>query len=147
MKGLLIASLISFLGSSVLAANNNPWMRVCRIELGQFQLVQADSTQYALCFFGNRALGAEALFMFKSNISEPQAVTAYKQRQVSYAKGGVCGAFGADLLEGVNPATGNSLNICRFPDNSLIEEATLWLGPGTTDSEAFDKALANTYKE
>lgn len=146
MKGLLLTCLISFLGSSVYAANNNPWMRVCRIEQGQFQLIQVESSQYALCFLGNRALGAEALFSFKANISEPLAVTAYKQRQISYARGGVCGAFGADLLEGMDPTTGNSLNICRFSDNSLIEEATLWLGPGTAGSDALDKALANTYR-
>lgn len=147
MKGLLLAGLISFLGSSVYAANNNPWMRVCRIEQGQFQLVQVESTEYALCFFGSRAVGAETLFSFKANISEPQAVAAYKQRQLSYARGGVCGAFGADLLEGVDPTTGQSLNICRFSDNSLIEEATLWLGPGTTGSQALDRALSSTYKE
>lgn len=147
MKGLLLSCLISFFGTSVLAANNNPWMRVCRIEQGQFQLIQIGSVEHALCVFGSRAVGAETLFKFKTNMSQPQAILAYKNRQLSYVRGGVCGAFGADVIEGVDSITGNTLNICRFSDDSLIEEATLWLGPGTEDSQALDKALSQTYNE
>lgn len=147
MRSLLLLCSISFFAASAYGANNNPWMRVCRIDQGQFLVIQSESAQHALCFLGDRAVGAEALFLFKANLSNPLSILTYKNRNMSYARGGVCGAFGANLIEGVDSTRGTRVNICHFSDDSLIEEATLWLGPGTTGSQLLDKAVSETYSE
>ena len=141
---LLLAGMIIFAGVSSFAANNNPWMRACRIEAGQFWVLKAGSEEYSMCFFGESAVGAEALFQFKSKSATPEAVVAYKNRNASSARGGICGSFDAEVLQGKD-TDGQTFNVCKFSDGSLIEETTLWLGPGAGTTLGLDKALSSTY--
>lgn len=144
MRVLLLALSMMF-ASSAFAANNNPWMRACRIEAGQFWVLKTESnSELVMCFFNNAAIGAEALFLFKSNQGVSKSIQAYKNRKSSGARGGVCGSFGATLVQG-SDAEGQEFNICRFSDGSVIEETTLWLGPGAGGHGALDRALSSTY--
>lgn len=145
MRVLLLSVMMMSSSVSVWAAAGNPWLRVCRIDQGQFWVLNMGSRDdLAMCFFGNAAVGAESFFLFKTNSGMPQAIQSYKNRNSSSSRGGVCGSFGADLVTGKG-SEGQTFNICRFPDQSLIEETTLWIGPGSIDSADLDKALSSTY--
>lgn len=144
MRVLLISLVMIFSGTYSWASNNNPWMRTCRIDQGQFWVLKAGSSDLALCFFGNSGVGAEAFFLFKTNTSPVEALQVYKNRKSSSPRGGVCGSFGADLVE-ARDTEGQTFNICRFSDQSLIEETTLWMGPGSAENADLDKALFSTY--
>lgn len=144
MRILLLAGMIIFAGVSSFAANNNPWMRACRIEAGQFWVLKAGTVQYSMCFFDDSAIGAETLFLFKSNAGVSEAVLAYKNRNASAARGGICGSFDAEAIQGKD-TEGQTFNICKFSDGSLMEETTLWLGPGAGTTQGLDKALSSTY--
>lgn len=143
MRILLLAGMMIFTTANALAApNRNPWMRTCRIEAGQFWVLKAGSQEYTMCFFGEAAIGAEALFLFKTNAGIVDAVSAYKSRNASSARGGVCGSYDAEVVQG-RDSEGHTFNLCRFADKSLIEETTLWMGPGS--SPALDRALSSPY--
>ncbi|WP_415061208.1 hypothetical protein [Bdellovibrio sp.] len=144
MRVLLLSIAMIFLGASSGIAASNPWMRTCRIDLGQFWVLKAGSEELAMCFFGDAGVGAEAFFLFKTNSGVTEAIEAYKSRNSSSARGGVCGAFGAELVEGKD-TNGQTFNVCRFTDQSLIEETTLWLGPGSAGHGGLDRALSSTY--
>ncbi len=134
---------VALLSSSAFAIKN-PLIRACSIEAGQFWVVKEKNQDYALCFFGDVAIGAEALFFFKSKSRMPESVLAYKNRTSSSARGGICGSYDAESLQGKD-TKGEVFNLCVFSDGSLIEETTLWLGPGSPSTQALDKALSSTY--
>lgn len=141
---LLLLSIMMLVGTSAWALNKNPWMRTCRIDQGQFWVIQSEKEDLALCLFGNFGVGAESLFLFKTKAGIPQALQAYWSRNVSSNLGSVCSTYGAQLIRGID-TDGKTFNVCRFSDQSLIEETTLWFGPGTAGSEGLDKALSATY--
>ncbi|KYG61253.1 hypothetical protein [Bdellovibrio bacteriovorus] len=143
MKVFLLSITMIFAGLTAQAANN-PWMRTCRIDQGQFWTIKVGSDEQALCLFGDASIGAETFFLFKTNAGVGDAIDAYKHRKSSSPRGGVCGAFDAELIEGKD-TSGRTFNICRFDDGSLIEETTLWLGAGSGSNEALDRALSKTY--
>ncbi|UXR63496.1 hypothetical protein EZJ49_10460 [Bdellovibrio bacteriovorus] len=141
---LLAGIMLIFAGTATWAVASNPWIRTCRIEEGQFWVLKAGSEEYSMCFFGNAAVGAEALFMFKAKTGSTEAVQAYKNRNASSARGGVCGSFDAEVVQ-AKDSEGQTFNLCKFSDNSLMEETTLWMGPGSDDNQGLDKALSKTY--
>jgi len=141
---ILFPAVLLFFAASVSGAANNPWMRVCRIDEGQFQALKAGGEEVSVCFFGEAGIGAEAFFLFKTNSGSTEAVQAYKNRNSSSPRGGVCGAFDAEPVQ-AKDSQGQVYNLCRFSDQSLIEETTLWLGPGSAVSEGLDRALSKTY--
>lgn len=143
MRVLLLFAILVFSSLSVFSANNNPWMRSCRIEQGQFWLVKAQK-ELALCLFDDAAIGAETLFLYKTNQKKPLAVAAYLNRESAATRGGVCGTYDAELLE-ARDGQGQSFNLCKFQDGSFIEETTLWLGPDSGSTDALDKALSTKY--
>jgi len=145
MRVLLLSLVLVLAGTFSWASFKNPWMRACGIEQGQFWIVKSGSEELTMCYFGEAAIGAETLFLFKSHADNTDAVEAYKNRlSTASVKGGVCGAFGAELFEGKDNQ-GRSTNICRFSDQSLIEETTLWLGAGASVNEDLDLALSKKY--
>lgn len=145
MRVFLLSLIMMSATVSAWANFRNPWMRACGLESGQFWIVKSGAEELPMCYFGDAAIGAETLFLFKSHSGPTDAVEAYKNRKASGpTKGGVCGAFGADLFVGKDNQ-GRSANICRFEDQSLIEETTLWLGPGTDVNEELDQALSKMY--
>lgn len=135
---------VCILATSTSWGNNNPLIRVCRLEEGHFWVLQAGNNDIPLCFFGKAALGAEALLLFKTTEGSTEALKAYNDRNSSAPRGGVCGSFDADVVEGLD-SDGQTFNVCRFSDSSYIEETTLWLGPGHSSNAALDKALSKTY--
>lgn len=127
------------------AQAENPWIRTCRVDQGQFWVLKAGTDDYSMCFFGDAGIGAESFFLFKTkSTTNSEALRTYKNRKTSSPRGGVCGAFDADLIE-AKDSEGQTFNICRFSDLSLIEETTLWLGPGSVGNENLDRALSKTY--
>lgn len=82
--------------------------------------------------------------MFKAKTGTTEALQAYKGRNASSARGGVCGSFDAEVVQGKD-SEGQTFNLCQFSDHSLIEETTLWMGPGSDDNQGLDKALSKTY--
>ncbi len=145
MVRVLLLALSMMFASSAFAANNNPLMRACRIEAGQFWILKTEANaELVMCYFNNAGIGAFSLFQFKSNQGVSKAIQAYKTRKSSAARGGVCGSFGATLVQG-SDTEGQTFNVCRFSDESLIEETTLWLGPGAGGHGALDRALSSTY--
>ncbi|XGC79379.1 hypothetical protein ACES2L_08560 [Bdellovibrio bacteriovorus] len=142
MRNLLLTITILLASGSVLAANN-PLIRACRLESGQFWILHTTDKDLAMCFFDEAAIGAEALFKFKT--SEPtQALEAYKSRKSSFTKGGVCGAFNAEVIT-AKDSEDHHYNVCVFEDQSMIEETSLWFGPGAGGNEGLDKALKKPY--
>ncbi|WII71080.1 hypothetical protein QJS83_11465 [Bdellovibrio sp. 22V] len=144
MKVFLLSISMIISGSPLALANKNPWMRACRIDQGQFWVLKAASEELAMCFFEDAGVGAETFFLFKTKAGMQDSLKAYKDRNMSSPRGGVCGSFGAELIQGKD-TEGQTFNICRFEDQSLIEETTLWLGPGAGGSESLDRALSSTY--
>lgn len=134
---------VCILAASISWGNSNPLMRTCRLEQGHFWVLQAGYHDIPLCFFDKAAIGAEALLIFKTNQGSTEALKAYNNRNSSAPRGGVCGSFDADVVEGTD-TEGQTFNVCRFSDDSYIEETTLWLGPGNSSNAALDKALANS---
>lgn len=142
MKLLFLSLTMLFSVSS--SAINNPWLRACSIEAGQFWvLTDGSNDELAMCFFDGAAIGAEALFKFKTKSGVSQSIQAYKQRKPA-TNGGGCESFNADAVDAVD-SNQQMFSVCRFPDGSLIEENTLELGPNSGDTEALDRALSRTY--
>lgn len=144
MKVLLLSIAMIFSSVGAWAANGNPWARVCKVSEGTFWVLYGGEEHHSMCFFGSAAIGAEALFLFKTNSGTSQAIEAYKNRKNSSPRGGICGSFNSNLVQ-AQDSDGRTFNLCQFADKSLIEETTLWLGPGIGANESLDKALSNTY--
>ncbi len=85
-------------------------------------------------------MGAETL-QKASEKNSPEAVKAFQKGMRERVSGGVCGSFGAELLE-AKDSKGNQYNLCRFPDGSVIEETTLWLGPDSLLGEKLGRILS-----
>jgi hypothetical protein len=114
----------------------NPWMRTCMEAGGQFYNFRSNGDDSAMCYFGSAAIGAEALFLFKSNAGETEAIQSYRQGASS------CEAAGATSLSG-SGKNGNGV-LCKFSDNSLVDEATLSSGAGAPQNSGLDEALASS---
>lgn len=142
MRNLLLTINILLVSGSAIATNN-PLIRACRLENGQFWVLHSGDKDLALCFFDEAAVGAEALFKFKTSEST-QAIDAYRNRKSSFTKGGVCGAFDAEVIT-AKDSEDHQYNVCVFADQSMIEETSLWFGPGAGGNEGLDKALKKTY--
>ncbi len=102
------------------------------------ELTQGEN-EINLCLFGEALVGAETL-QKASEKNSPDAVKAFQKGQRERVSGGVCGSFGAELVE-AKDSKGNQYNLCRFPDGSVMEETTLWLGPDSLLGEKLGRIL------
>lgn len=144
MRVLLLTVLIAFSGSTAWSAES-PARRVCRTEGGQFWILNPGPQEMVMCFFGQAAVGARALFTFKTRSGrEMKAIEAYRQHDPSSVRGGVCGSYEAEAVTGKD-TTGQTFTICKFSDGSLMEGTTLWLGPDARENEQLNKALSSFY--
>lgn len=143
MRTLFLSIVMILAGTSSWALNKNPLMRACRIEGGQFWVLNTDNDDMALCFFGSSAVGAQALLSFKSGLGLAQSLQAYKNSAAT-SLNTVCADNGAVQVLG-GDTEGHHFQICRFPDQSLIEAGTLWYGPYSSENEGLDRALEHTY--
>lgn len=145
MMRVLLLSLVMSLsaGSALAAGNSNPWMRVCRIDGGLFYNLTG-SEDYVMCFFDNAGVGAEAFFKFKTKGGDTLALKAYRNQNVTADADQVCAASGAQSVEGSDDQ-GQTFELCKFRDGSLIDAATLSSGPGAPGNEKLDAALQSTY--
>lgn len=144
MRVLLLTVLIAFSSSTAWSAES-PARRVCRTEGGQFWILNVGPKEMVMCFFGQAAVGAHALYTFKTRSGhELEAIAAYRQHEPSALRGGVCGAYDAEAVTGKDTA-GQTFTICKFSDGSLIEGTTLWLGPEAPENDGLNKALSSFY--
>jgi len=133
---LLIAALVT---ASPAFAHQSPWQRVCRISQGIHLVlnVQDPVNELPLCFYGNSAVGSESLFNLKTGAGKSLALNAYERG------GSDCTPAGGVLVEGVLSPEGFTYTVCKFSDNSLIEEGTLVRGIHHPANQALDRALEN----
>lgn len=124
-------------GLPALAAVRN----LCQAQKAELKEVSKDEKEYSLCLFGEAMVGADTLSKAQEKKSIPEALVAFKKGQTTKLAGGVCGSFGASLLE-AQDSTGTNYNLCEFSDGSLIEETTLWLGPDSIIGEKLNRILA-----
>lgn len=138
---LLLMTVTQLAGARV----SNPMIRFCQAEAGQFWIVQSEWQEVPLCIFNSSAIGAEALLFYKSKQGVPLAIKAYftSQKQDSNSSD-VCSKFSAKKLEGVDSKAG-FFSVCLFSDNSVIDERSLFLGPGHIETQLLDRALEATY--
>ena len=123
---------------------NNPMIRVCLMEAGQFWVPQTQGEELPLCYFDAAGVGAEAFYLYKTNQKMPQSVRAYLSYHVYAEEKEICTQVGADKLLASSP-TQSQVAICRFQDGSLIEASTLHFGFGHSRNQNLDKALSTTY--
>lgn len=139
MKVLLLSAVMIF-AAAWAQADTSSWKQACQKGQGLFSVLKDGSEEIPVCFFGEAIVGAKAWSQLEAGV-QAESLKAYKTRRNSSVRGGVCGAFDADLLV-VKDSKGATYNFCRFEDSSVMEETTLWLGPGTAISDALDKALS-----
>lgn len=121
------------------AANNNPLMRTCRRENGLFWIVYAPNQELPLCFFGDAAIGAEALHGYKFGGGTVLAVDAYKK-----STGATCEQAGAVTVAGQDSEKA-TFEVCQFSDGTLVEKNTLLRGPGSPANGDLNRALRLAY--
>ena len=131
--------LSSLMAGSSFAANNNPLMRTCRLEQGLFWIVYSEGQELPLCFFGSAAIGAEALFGFKTGTGNYLSVRVYKENS-----GATCEQLGATTVSGQDSKK-VSYEVCQFRDGSLIEKQTLLRGRGAAANSGLDQSLSSVY--
>lgn len=152
----LLLSVIIFFGSNqalgslrlpvFLWAPEQPQLsQPCRQAQGRFSILKGGEGEIPVCVLGEAVVSAKTLFLFKSKSQEAESIKAYKSRKMSAPRGGVCGAFDSELVQGQD-ASGVIYNLCRFEDNSFIEQTTLWMGPGSSVSRSFDEAFKNQHE-
>lgn len=140
MKSLKIFCIISLFALPNLAASANLSANLCRDDEGRFWVGKAGA-EVRLCFFKDAAIGVKSLQDLKKAHIKTEAISAYQNGSESAVRGGVCGSFGAEAVV-LNNEAGQVVHVCKFSDESVIEETTLWLGAG--NNEALDKVL-NSY--
>lgn len=143
MRVLLLSFLMIFTSFAGLTAraDKDSWKQSCQKAQGAFSVLKKGSEDLPVCFFGEAVVGAEAWAQTKDDGLKIQSFDAYQNRRTLSVRGGVCGAFNADLVT-AKDGKGQVYNFCRFDDRSLMEETTLWLGPGASISGSLDKALS-----
>ena len=101
----------------------NPQINSCQHAGGEFVAVElADgSDQVGLCKFGNAYVGALDVLYYKNKESNPTSFQEYKNGNTS-CSGDV---IDAQILQG------DSLQLCRYGDSSVIEMNTLQSGSGS----------------
>jgi hypothetical protein len=139
MKLLLLSVMVIFTSLSA-RADKDSWKQSCQKSHGIFSNLKQESEDFPVCFFGEAVVGAEAWANFKDTGNRVDSLKAYKNRRTASIRGGVCGAFDAELVT-AKDGQGNSYNFCKFGDQSVMDETTLWLGPGASISDSLDKAL------
>lgn len=145
VRVLFLTTLMIFSAMSASAASANPWQRVCRIEGGQFWVLNpGTSKDHALCIFGTAAVGAESLFIFKTRAGLTEALRAYKYGAPTQNSREICASYGAQKIQ-AKDSEGVLFNLCQFPDASIIEAGTLGLKPGSPATRELDRALLETY--
>lgn len=140
MRVLLLSFMMIFTGMTA-RADKDSWKQSCQKAQGIFSVLKQGSADLPVCFFGEAIVGAETWSQLRDEGLKIQSLDAYKNRRTASIRGGVCGAFDAELVT-AKDGKGNSYNFCRFDDRSLMEETTLWLGPGASISDSLDKALS-----
>ena len=121
------------------AANSNPLMRTCRLEQGLFWIVYAPHQELPLCFFGEAAIGAEALHGYKHGGGAVLAVEAYKK-----STGATCEQVGAVTVVGQDSKKA-TFTVCQFSDGTLIEKNTLLRGPGSVVNQDLNRSLNHAF--
>jgi putative hemolysin len=134
-----LGSALTFSGMAA-RADKDSWKLACQKSRGIFSTLKLEKEDFPVCFFGEAVVGASAVSELKESNTRVDSIKAYKNRRTASVRGGVCGAFDAELVT-AKDGQGNSYNFCRFPDSSVMEETTLWLGPGATISDSMDRAL------
>lgn len=141
MMRVLLLSIMVISSAVVARADKGSWKQDCQKGHGTYSVLKQEAEEFPVCFFGEAVVGAESWSQLKQDGVKTESVKAYKERRTPSVRGGVCGAFDADLVV-VKDGQGTSYNFCRFEDKSVMEETTLWLGPGASISDSFDKALS-----
>lgn len=141
MMRVLLLSFMMILTVTAARADKDSWKQSCVKAQGVFSVLKKESQDLPVCFFGEAVVGAQTWAQIKTEGFKIQSLDAYKNRRTASVRGGVCGAFDAELVI-AKDKKGIAYNFCRFEDQSLMEETTLWLGPGATISDSLDKALA-----
>ncbi|WP_172798011.1 hypothetical protein [Bdellovibrio bacteriovorus] len=143
MRVLLLSLMMIFtvFTGTTARADKDSWKQSCQKAQGIFSILKQESGELPVCFFGEAVVGAEALSAVQDEGVQTQSLDAYKKGRTASVRGGVCGAFNAELVT-AKDAKGTTYNFCRFEDRSVMEETTLWLGPGASLSGSLDKALS-----
>ncbi len=128
---LILALSLASAASSAQAALH-PWLRTCIQAGGEMWIGNVHPTvQPALCLLGSAAIGAEALFIYKTDGGTPDVIAQYLagERQ---CHGQASVSYGTD---------GRQFTLCTFADGSTVEMTTLNRGAGSSANAALDAAL------
>lgn len=129
-----IFSVILFTTSMAFAVQKNPLIRTCHILEGEFVVATTHNDQVGFCRFGKAIVGALDLMLFNNKETITQSINSYMKDQNSCDQQG--------KIETVIVAGGGtSLQICTFPDGSMIELGTLIKGTNSTDNSKLNTAL------
>lgn len=125
---------IVFASSMAFAVQKNPLIRTCNILQGEFVVANSSNDQIGFCRFGKAMVGALDLMLFNNKETITQSINNYMKNQTSCEPQGTIETM---IIAG----GGDSLQICTYPDGSLIELGTLIKGSNSADNSKLNTAL------
>lgn len=120
-------SLISY------SAQNNPQIRECNLQNGQFVVAQTEHDQVGICKLGGAIIGALDLFIHNSKQGIPDSLNMYLNGNFS------CDPFGSTTT--ITTLSHLNLQVCFFDDGSFIGLKTLSEGIHSPFNRKLNKAL------
>lgn len=123
------------------ASAETPYARECRLAGGQQWSVSVDTKfDTTLCMFGNAAIGIEELAQYKWGNGQALSIKTFLKAPHRTSNNGLCDIVGAAYITGED-TDHQTWELCRFPDNSVIELNTLADGVSAHDNAGLLRAL------
>lgn len=118
-------------------------MRVCRIAGGLYWVLNmGQPDDFAICRFGNSAIGAITFFVKVANGQSSEALDAYLKTSANRAAGpkSYCETSGGHYAI-MTDSESASFAVCRFEDGSGMEASTLQAGAESPRNRVLTDAL------
>lgn len=125
---------IVFTSSLAFAVQKNPLIRTCNNLEGEFVAANSHNDQIGFCRFGKAVVGALDLMLFNNKETITQSISTYMKNQTACEPQGKIETM-------IVVGTGDSLQICVYPDGSFIELGTLIKGSGSADNTKLNAVL------
>lgn len=146
LKGLLIIlsfsiSLFNQAQAQIVGSNNNPLMRACRAQGGQFWIYNLGAPlELPVCQFGHAEIGALDFLMVSAGDSTLSAAN-FLSVESPIVSSEICQQFDASSIL-AQDSEGVSREFCQFQDQSTINADTLAKGISHPDNADLVRALS-----
>lgn len=127
--------LVLFISLSALA--ENPQLHACRLTSGTFHVIALEDDEFGFCEYGSAMMDSYSIFDSIFDSHQSIAVEAFSASLD-------CTEAQGYLIRGTD-LEGKIYEICRFSDDSMIENETLLAGPGSADNAQLVNALKSEF--